>query len=218
MNEQNNSVVEKSMIHKDVEYKYSSDWIHYLESQDHWKLYWQQQKIMQNFVKPGDKVLEIGVGSGFTANYLRSKGVNVTTIDIDADKKPDILANIVSYDFEEQYDHVLAFEVFEHIPFSEFKLILEKISQICKSNLFVSLPRNEKVWFHCQFKIPKLRKINWDIATKRYKITEEHHFWEVDYGDTTKAIVEKEFSNNNFEIINQEKVLSKLFYTLKIKN
>ena len=69
-------------IHSDVvngvEYTYSSDWIHSLETEDHWSLYWQQQKIMQGHIAPNHRLLEIGVGSGFTANYLKSKNIKVT--------------------------------------------------------------------------------------------------------------------------------------------
>ena len=36
-------------------------------------LYWHQQKLMEGLVAPNDTVLEVGVGSGFTANHLRSK-------------------------------------------------------------------------------------------------------------------------------------------------
>ena len=44
---------------------------------------------MEGLVLPKQHVLEIGVGSGFTANYLRSRGVQVTTLDIDHEKEPD---------------------------------------------------------------------------------------------------------------------------------
>ena len=102
-----------------MEYHYSSHWIHELESETHWRLYWRQQKLMRDLVSAGDRVLEIGVGTGFTANYLRSKGVHVTTLDIDAEKQPDIVANVAQFDFPELYDAILAFEVFEHLPYGD---------------------------------------------------------------------------------------------------
>ena len=69
----------KKQIIEGVEYKYSAEWIYDLESEEHWRLYWNQQKLMQNKVSSGDNVLEIAVGSGFTANYLKSKSINVKT-------------------------------------------------------------------------------------------------------------------------------------------
>lgn len=86
-----------------VEYKYSAEWIYDLESEEHWRLYWTQQKLMQGKVSLGDNVLEIGVGSGFTANYLKAKGVNIKTLDIDKGKESDIVANLVEYQFPDHY-------------------------------------------------------------------------------------------------------------------
>jgi len=119
--------IEKTSVDSGTTYRYSSSWIYHLESADHWYLYWHQQKLMEGELKAGDRILEIGVGSGFTANYLRSKGYDVTTLDIDEEKKPDIHANIVTYDFPKDYDHVLAFEVFEHIPFNKFQGLVGRI-------------------------------------------------------------------------------------------
>ena len=208
----------KSIKTKGVTYKYSASWIYSLESESHWRLYWQQQKIMQNLVQPEQHVLEIGVGSGFTANYLRSKGVKVTTIDIDAEKKPDIVANIVEYDFKSNYDHVLGFEVFEHIPFNEFKLLLEKLAGICKEYLFFSVPRNERLWFSCSFKVPKFRNISWEIALPQGKITTPTHFWEVDDGEVTQEKLSQTLNSAGFRLIDREKVLSRLFYTIQSPN
>jgi 16S rRNA A1518/A1519 N6-dimethyltransferase RsmA/KsgA/DIM1 with predicted DNA glycosylase/AP lyase activity len=78
-----------------VEYAHpSSEWTKKLEKEFHWQLYWRQQNVMNNLIQPGDHLLEIGPGSGFTTNYLRSKGIQVTTLDLNPDKKPDIVANI----------------------------------------------------------------------------------------------------------------------------
>ena len=59
---------------------------------------------MEGLLAEGDTVLEIGPGSGFTSNYLRSKGIAVTTLDIDPAKHPDIVANVVEYEFPEPHD------------------------------------------------------------------------------------------------------------------
>ena len=162
-------------------YRYSSSWIHQLEREEHWRLYWQQQKLMQDLVSAGDHVLEIGVGSGFTANYLRSKGVKVTTIDIDADKKPDIVANIVTYDFKQTYDHILAFEVFEHIPYEEVEKLFSRLSKVCRKNLFMSVPKNEVRLFRAEFWLPLIGHRILELTIRKFKITEPNHHWEVDW-------------------------------------
>lgn len=206
---------EKSITINGVTYKYSSEWIYSLENEIHWQLYWQQQNIMRNRVSPGQKVLEIGVGTGFTANYLRSKGVHVTTFDIDPGKHPDLLGNLVTYDFPDLYDHFLAFEVFEHIPFNELTSVLAKISQVCKGCLFLSVPRNEKLLFRLQIQILNRIKKTAELAIKRQKIITKTHHWEVDYREYSKRKLEEAFLSAGFNIIHVEKKFSLIFYTLK---
>lgn len=195
-----------------VAYQYSSDWIHRLEGPEHWMLYWHQQKIMEGLVRPGDTFLEIGVGSGFTAHYLRSKGMEVTTIDIDADKQPDIVANLVSYEFTQTYDHVLAFEVFEHIPFAEFQKAVQKIRSICRKQLFFSVPRNEKTLFSADLLLPWVGKKRIRLSKRRGSIREPHHFWEVDHGPTPRARVEATVRQSGYTRHHCRKVDAHLFY------
>jgi 2-polyprenyl-3-methyl-5-hydroxy-6-metoxy-1,4-benzoquinol methylase len=206
---------EKEKI-RGVEYKYSAEWIYDLESEEHWRLYWNQQKLMRHKVSSGEIVLEIGVGSGFTANYLRSKGVNVKTLDIDREKEPDIVANLVEYPFPDRYDHVLAFEVFEHIPFVEFKSVFEKISKVCKKYIFISVPRNERMWLKLNFQLPILGKRGLRLVTLRGKVIEPAHFWEIGDGSVSIGDVEQVFGKCGFTILTKTKRFSRIFYALKI--
>jgi len=198
---------EKEKI-RGVEYKYSAEWIYDLESEEHWRLYWNQQKLMQHKVSSGDIVLEIGVGSGFTANYLRSKGVNVKTLDIDREKEPDIVANLVEYPFPDRYDHVLAFEVFEHIPFGEFKNVFDKIRKVCKKYIFLSVPRNERVWLQLNFQLPILGKRELRIVTLRGKVIDPAHFWEIGDGSVSINDLEQVFCESGFTILTKSKRFS----------
>lgn len=209
---------EKFEIVDGVSYRYSASWIHTLESEDHWRLYWRQEKIMQGFVVRGQHVLEMGVGSGFTANYLRSKGIDVTTIDIDAEKRPDIVANIVKYPFVDSYDHILAFEIFEHVPFDAFRNVLERIVHVCKGNLFLSVPRNQVRWFMISVQLPKSGSHSFSIKTPRGKIKEKSHFWEVGHNGITRSKLESTFREAGFEILAQEEAFSRLFYVLNSPN
>lgn len=206
---------EKEKI-RGVEYKYSAEWIYDLESEEHWRLYWNQQKLMQHKVSSGDMVLEIGVGSGFTANYLRSKGLNVKTLDIDREKEPDIVANLVEYPFPDCYDHVLAFEVFEHIPFVEFKSVFEKISKVCKKYIFISVPRNERVWLKLNFQLPILGKRELRLVTLRGKVIEPAHFWEIGDGSVSIDDLEQMFGKCGLTVLTKTKRFSRIFYALKI--
>lgn len=176
-----NSSDTKSQLLDGIEYKYFGDWIHHLESKEHWRLYWQQINLVLKELQKGDTLLEIGPGSGFLSNYLRLKGYHVTTLDIDEQKSPDILCNIVEYTFPDKYDHILAFEVFEHIPFDKFAEILPKLRNTARKNFFLSLPRNYKIWFFIDLIIPYFRNVSFTFKAKRRKISTNTHFWELDY-------------------------------------
>lgn len=194
---------------------YASEWIDKLETEIHWRYYWNQQELISNYIKKGDKILEIGVGSKFTSNYLKSKGYDVTTIDIDPKKQPDIVADIVNYTFNEKYDHILAFEIFEHIPFEDFQKALKNISNICNKKLFISLPRNEKMWFKLTLDLKIFQINNFQITTKRNKIKSKYHFWEVDYKNYTKKNILNLFSENKFTLLKYKKFYSLLYFAFE---
>ncbi|HEY5386947.1 MAG TPA: methyltransferase domain-containing protein [Thermoleophilia bacterium] len=192
---------EKSQTDDGVVYRFASEWITKLEGEGRWRLYWQQQKLMEDLVRPGQELLEIGPGNGFTSGYLRDRGFDVTTLDIDADKHPDIAANIVTYDFPRRYDAVLAFEVFEHIPFEKFEEVVGRLAKAAREYVFISLPRNELVPFRLSLKLGSRRREH-GVEYRRLegKIREVHHFWELDHGDTTVARVERLFASCGLHI------------------
>lgn len=206
---------QKKQTIDNITYKYSTDWIKHLESETHWRLYWQQQNIMENLLSHGDQLLEIGVGTGFTANYLRSKKMQVTTLDIDADKNPDIVANIVQYPFPIEYDHILAFEVFEHIPFAQFKTILPKLSNASRQYVFISVPCHERILGYGNLKLPKLPKLSFQITRPKKKITSPHHFWEVGEASISISTLKSTFRETGFKIHRQQKKFSRLFFALE---
>jgi SAM-dependent methyltransferase len=206
---------EKAEYVNGVRYRYRTAWINSLEPEFHWRLYWRQMKIMEKLVLPGQHVLEIGVGTGFTANYFRSKGVEVTTMDIDAEKKPDIVANVVSFEFKQVYDHILAFEVFEHIPFDIFAPLIKKLSRVCKNQLFLSVPRNEMVLMRGTLKLPGLREFAFAIRVPGIRSMSAYHFWEVDHPATPREKFEQTLENAGFSIVHCEKFFSYLYYVLR---
>jgi hypothetical protein len=208
---------------------FDSSWIHNLEAEAHWRSYWLQQKMMQDYLERGDRILEIGVGSGFCANYLKSKGHEVVTLDIDAEKKPDIVANICEFELKDDYDHVLAFETFEHFPFGNLFDVLSMLASHTRKYLFVSVPESRKV-SKLNIKIPLLPPISCSIRIPNYKLprflrrdlsSDKYHHWEINYSkefsiDKVKAMfakagftVEKHrishFNNHNFFVLGRNK-------------
>jgi SAM-dependent methyltransferase len=198
-----------------IEYRFSSGWIHRLEEEEHWRSYWQQLRFILPGMQGGDSVLEIGPGSGFLSNYLKSKGYEVTTLDIDDQKSPDIVANLVEYSFPTVYDHILAFEVFEHIPFEKFTESLVRLKRATRKNLFMSVPLNHKIWFYADLIIPYLKNISFCIRTKRRKILAGHHFWELDYKQYTLKYLTEKMKEAGFENVLHRRVKTLVFFQFR---
>lgn len=188
----------------DKNYQYETDWIHKLEKETHWRAYWLQQKIIENEIKKTDSILEIGKGTGFCSDYLKSKGYNVSTIDIDANKNPDIIGNIADYDFPEKYDHIIAFEIFEHIPFDVFKQVLPKIKKCISKSLILSVPEGSISLMLLDIRFPIIKHIRFGIRLQqrylpsflRIKLSKYHH-WELNYNSEYSLNSIKKILNQN---------------------
>ena len=46
-------------------------------------------------------VLEIGIGNALVANYLKQRGIDITTMDIDERLRPDTVGSVTSIPFSE---------------------------------------------------------------------------------------------------------------------
>jgi hypothetical protein len=198
-----------------VAYPRDSTWINQLETERHWQLYYRQQQLMDGLFNPGDELLEIGPGTGFTATYLRSKGMRVTTLDFAPGMKPDIVANMLTYEFPDQYDATLAFEVFEHVPFEKFREALPRIAAACRRYLIFSVPRNTKTPFWIELKLPRLKPIRWALSTKRGRMSSPNHFWEVDYG-VSLAELNQAIESCGLKIERQFEDLERMFFACRV--
>jgi len=204
-------------MEKDTEFKYSSEWIHKLEAERHWQYYHIQQAFMDGNINKDEQLIEIGVGSSFTANYLKSKSFNVTTLDIDKDKHPDIVSNIVTDDFPQGFDVVLAFEVFEHIAYQSFLDILGKLKSRGVKKVFFSVPYNIKVWFDFDIRIHVFGRICFQIATRRNRLTTDHHKWEIKYKNHSLKNLKTDIETSGYRIKNDERKYSQHFFYLELE-
>lgn len=198
-----------------VEYPRDSTWINRLENETHWRLYWRQQSVMDGLIQPGNRLLEIGPGTGFTTNYLRSKGMHVTTLDFAPGMKPDIVANMLTYEFPDKYDAVLAFEVFEHVPFIKLQEALPRIAAACRRYLFFSVPRNKKAPFSIEVKLPSMKPYKWQWSMKRGRMSSPNHFWEIDYNGVMVRDVEKLLAANGLAMDRRFEAFFRMFFACR---
>lgn len=198
-----------------ITYRFSSAWIQELESEEHWRLYWRQQKLMEGRIHGGDSILEIGVGSGFTANYLRSRGFHVTTVDIDRDKRPDIVANIVTFEPEQVFDHILAFEVFEHIPFEKFVDVVGRLTAKPPRYFFVSVPEYKRVVATIECQLPKLGRHSLSLALPKRDFGGSYHFWELGHRGINEQKLADVFYTHGFQLEYSDRFSCRQFFAFR---
>ncbi len=109
-------------------------------------------------IKP-KKVLEIGVGNKTTSNYLKQRGINITTCDFDEKLKPDFVADIRNLPFKNNsYDLVMACEIIEHIPWKDIPKALSELQRVSKKNVLISIPYSS-AGFELILRVPRTHKI-----------------------------------------------------------
>lgn len=115
----------KPQVKSDHSYKITYD------TKERFCSYWHQlQEVL--LLKPSE-VLEIGIGNGFVSRYLKERGINVTTLDIDKELKPDVVSSVLDISFQcEMFQVVTCYEVLEHLPYEDIPKALSEISRVSK--------------------------------------------------------------------------------------
>jgi ubiquinone/menaquinone biosynthesis C-methylase UbiE len=167
-----------------------------------WSSYWYQiHEVMQKRPK---NILEIGVGNRVVSGYFKTKGLDVTTLDIDESLKPDIVATVTKIPVpDSSYDVVLAAEILEHLPFSDFSVALKEMHRVSREYVVLSLPHWGSVvagilkiplipWLRFIFKLP---------GFKKHVMSKNGHFWEIGKHKYSLSTVKDNIKKSGFEII-----------------
>lgn len=151
------------------------------DTKERWMSYWHQINEVLN--SGGKSVLEVGIGNGTVADYLRRSGLEVTTVDIDPALKPDYVCSVteLSNHFEKNsFDTILCAEVLEHIPFEYFETSLESLQKVAKNFVILSLP-HFGIKLRFSFKVPLVKEKNILIKLPypRGHRFDGQHYWEI---------------------------------------
>lgn len=110
-----------------------------------WFLYWEiVWVVLNNDFKQGQEVLDLGGSSSLFSYYLASKGINVSTIDLQKELVDNAnhvakqmnwnLKNQVmdmrELNFNSKFNHITSICVFEHIPMYDRVIVNEKIKDL----------------------------------------------------------------------------------------
>jgi SAM-dependent methyltransferase len=147
-----------------------------------WTNYWYQ---IDAILKANPKrVLEIGPGNMTVADMLRKAGVEVVTVDIDPELKPDHVASVTDLPFQDSaFDAVLCCEVLEHLPYECFVPALRELRRVTGQWLILGLPHAGAVISY-DLKLPLLPRLT--LFTKIPFFWKEHRFADGHYWETGK--------------------------------
>lgn len=146
-----------------------------------WMSVWHQlDEVLK--LKP-DRVLEIGPGPGLFKKLAGQFNVKVETLDLDPELNPDHVGSALMMPFDAAtFDVVCAFQMLEHLPYSDSLLAFKDMVRVSRRNVVISLPDAERV-NRVQVQIPKIAAFD-RLLPKRGSKPEEHrfdgeHYWEI---------------------------------------
>lgn len=154
---------------------------HSYDSKKRFISYWHQ--INEIISLEPEKILEIGVGNGFTSKYLKDRNLNVITFDIEHGLSPDVVGSVLKLPFSsESFDVVACCEVLEHLPYSEFPKALKEIHRVSRKHVVLSLPDVTTV-YRINIELPRIRPIkrlvNHPFHRPAQHVFDGEHYWEI---------------------------------------
>lgn len=141
--------------------------------------YWHQ--ISEIISLSPANVLEIGIGNRVVSNYLRSRGCEVTTLDIREELSPDIVASVLDMPIDDgAFDVVACYEVLEHLEYGCFGKALREMRRVCARKTVISLP-DQGGALRALLKVPFVREKRLMIPYPRLRppALEAYHKWEI---------------------------------------
>ncbi len=152
------------------------------DTKERWVSYWYQ--INEVLWTNARKVLEVGVGNKTVSNYLKERGIKVTTVDINPDLKPDHVCSVIELTkcFKpNSFDVVLCAEVLEHLPFEYFGKALGELHSVTKRYVILSLPY-AGANFCTSLKLPLTRRMDLKFKVPYFFLPHKfngEHYWEI---------------------------------------
>ena len=138
-------------------------------------------------------VLEIGPGPGMVTAALRAIGIAVTTVDIQPELEPDVVASVTNLPFDDDlFDVAMCCQVLEHLPFDQFAPAMTELSRVSRQAVVISLP-DCTPFYGLWTRLPILGVTgvagsrNQDPGTewKHRKFETDGHYWEIGYREVT---------------------------------
>lgn len=87
------------------------------------------------------RVVEVGPGPGIVTETLRTLGIEVTTVDAQAELNPDVVASVLELPFDAgSFDVAACCQVLEHLAYERFADALRELRRVTTGGCVLSLP------------------------------------------------------------------------------
>jgi ubiquinone/menaquinone biosynthesis C-methylase UbiE len=165
-------------------------------SKERWNSVWHQlDEILK--LEPAS-VLEIGPGPGTFKSIAHSMGLNVKTLDLDPELKPDILGSATSMPLPDaDFDIVCAFQMLEHLPYVEALKAFSEMARVASRYIVISLPDSRPVWRYRIF-VPKIGVFDRLLPRPFWRPVQHQfdgqHYWEVNKAGHSLEKLLRDFS------------------------
>ena len=170
--------------------------------------YWHQiDEVLK--LNPG-KVLEIGIGSRFMTGYLQEKGINIKTLDILYDLRPDVVGSVISLPYmNASFDVVTCYQVLEHLPYENFTAVIAELSRVSRCHVILSLPDSTTV-YRVNIELPRIKPLKKLIRHPFPRTTplphDSSHHWEIGKNQYPLKRILGDIERSNFRIIKTYRV------------
>jgi len=189
---------------------------HSYDSKGRFISYWHQ--IDEAVSLTPSHLLEVGIGNGFVSKYLKERGIDVKTLDIDNRLSPDIIGSVLATPFpNEAFDVVLCCEVLEHLPYREFKNALSELARISQKFVIISLP-DVTTSYRFNIELPRLKPIKKLVEHPFHRggrhAWDSEHYWEIGIFSYYLKRIIKDLRSCSFDIIKTYRVFEFRYHRL----
>ena len=177
--------------------------IRYLRPKHMASIGYQFQLIVEYF--QDCSVLEVGVGTGLTAELLRQVGHVVTTLDVDEKLRPDILASVTDIPSSDaEFGAFACFEVLEHLPWDRVAQALRELNRVSQFGGVLSVPTVEpKLLLQRHNERGHSRPVIIPIGIRRRRSLKHsggEHYWELGANRSAKELC-KQCESAGFTVV-----------------
>lgn len=182
--------------------------------------YWYQAEAVRRC--GGEEIMEIGLGMGLTTWILRRWGLHVTSLDIDPALGPTCAGDIRKLPFaDNSFDTILAAEVLEHLPYSDFEICLSELRRVTRSHVVITLPC-ALVGVHLGINLPLLEPIFIAFGFRQWTHPrfDGQHYWELGRRGYPKRRIRRSIERSGLTIAREFRPglsLYNYFFVLKKK-